>query len=170
MTKLIFIFIFILLHSLSYGYESEEKLKAVIIGKVAKYITWSDSKRDSFKITVLNRDESSLFGKTFSNQKIKNRDVEIEYVEDISKISQTDILYINKENSNNLEKILESIKDKKIFLVSDIKGFAQKGGMMQIYFVSQKPKLRINLDNVTDKEFKIKSSLLRIADVVREEK
>ena len=163
------VLIFILFCSSSYGYESEDKLKAAIVGKVAKYVTWSEKRGDSFKITVLNKKTDTLFSKVFSNKKIKNREVEIEYVKDISEISGSDILYIDKEYGNNLAQILEVVGEKKIFLVSDIKGFADKGGMMQIYFISQKPKLRINLENTQNKEFKIKSSLLRIADIVKEE-
>lgn len=153
----------------AYAYESEERLQAVIIGKVAKYITWDQKEGETFKIIVLNQKTENLFNKIYHDRNIKNRKVEIVYVEKLSDISSSDILYISQQNSAKLEKILQIVKNKNIFLVSDIKGFAQKGGMMQIYFVSQKPKLRINLDNTKKENLKIKSSLLRISDVIQED-
>ena len=159
----------LLLFSISQGYESEDKLKALLVGKVAKYITWQEENRDNFKITVLNGHPDDLFKKIYSGQKIKNKDVEVVYINTVEEIGNTDILFISEENAERLDDILTKTENKNIFLVSDIKGFAQKGGMMQLYFASQKIKLRINLDNVKKEELKIKSSLLRIADIVRED-
>ena len=150
-----------------YAQHSESSLKILIIGKVAKYITWQESHHKNFIITVLKNRDNNIFDTTYHNRKIKHKPVIIKYIDDIKKLTKTDILYISSLNSKDLSKILQYIEGKNIFTVSDIRGFAEKGGMMQIYFASQRVKLKINLDVTQQEHFKIKSSLLRIANVLR---
>ncbi len=150
-----------------YAYQLENKLKVLIIGKVAKYISWQESDEDMFIITVLRDNDENLFDDIYQNKKIKHKPVSIHYIDDITQLQKTDILYLSPSNSKKLPQILEQLKNKNIFTISDIRGFAEKGGMMQIYFASQRVKLKINLENTQQENFKIKSSLLRISDVLR---
>jgi len=150
-----------------YAYQLENKLKVLIIGKVAKYISWQESDKDMFIITVLRDNDENLFDDIYQDKKIKHKPVSIRYIDDIKQLQKTDILYLSPSNSKNLPQILEQLKNKNIFTISDIRGFAEKGGMMQIYFASQRVKLKINLENTQQENFKIKSSLLRISDVLR---
>jgi len=150
-----------------YAYQLENKLKVLIIGKVAKYISWQESDKDMFIITVLRDNDENLFDDIYQDKKIKHKPVSIRYIDDIKQLQKTDILYLSPSNSKKLPQILERLKNKNIFTISDIRGFAEKGGMMQIYFASQRVKLKINLENTQQENFKIKSSLLRISDVLR---
>jgi len=162
-----FILILVLFFTSLNAYESENKLKVVVIGKVAKFITWKDKGYDKFIITVLNNPYGELFNKILIGKKIKNKQIEIKYIDNIDNLSDTNILFISTSNAKNLKFILNKIKGKNILTVSDIRGFADKNGIMQIYFASQKVKLRINLNIAKEDNLKISSSLLRIADVIR---
>jgi len=100
-------------------------------------------------------------------KKIHNKPIELKYITNIDDLGTTNILYLPQSNTKNLLKILQKLQGKNILTVSDIRGFAEKKGMLQIYFVSQKPKLKINLDQAHKHKLKISLSLLRIADVIR---
>jgi len=151
-----------------YAYEQESKLKVLIIGKVAKYISWQKTDQDRFIITILKNNDGDLFQNIYKNRKIKHKPVVIKYIDNINQLQDTDILYISPLNNQQIPYILKKLQtENNIFTISDIRGFAEKGGMMQIYFASQRAKIKINLTQTTDKKFKIKSSLLRIADVLR---
>jgi len=167
MYKLLLTF-FLLLSSLN-AYESEDKLKVVIIAKVAQFIKWKETSQPTFIITVLNNPYGELFEKTLAGKKIKNKNIEIKYIDTIDNLQTTNLLYIPVSSNKSLAMILEKTKGKNILTVSDIRGFADKEGIMQIYFASQKVKLRINLNAAKENNLKISSSLLRIADVVRGE-
>lgn len=167
MKKLIFIICILSTLSSLYAYESQEKLQAAIIGKIAKFITWEDSSSEKFVITILNNDSGNTFEKLYKNKHIKGKKVEIKYISNINQLSFTNILYIPKVTSKELKNILNKSKSKNILTISDTRGFAEKNGMVQVYFISQKPKLKINLDIANQENLKIKSSLLKIADVVK---
>ncbi len=159
--------IFILLCSNLQAYESEDKLKVVIIGKVAKYVTWQDSDGDVFKITVLNNPFGDLIDKRYSDKKINKKPVEIKYIDSIDDISTPHILYIHDVSSAQLEQILQKVSGKNILTISDSRGFADKKGIVQIYFASQKVKLKINHGVSKKENLMISSALLRIAEVVK---
>lgn len=165
MNRLILILLFVFISSLN-GYESEDKLKVVILGKIANYIKWKDKDSEQFVITVLNNHYENLFNEILDGKKIKKKDIQIKYIDNINQLSDTDILYIPVSQTSKLVSILDKTQGKNILTVSGIRGFAEKGGIVQIYFVSQKVKLKVNLDIAKKESLKISSSLLRIAKIV----
>jgi len=153
-----------------FSYETENILKVVIVGKVAKYITFPEKASKEFVITVYKNRCGTLFDDTYRNIKIKNKPVKINYIDNIDNIDNlgyTDILYISKITSSKLSEILKKTNNKDILTISDNRGFAEKGGVIQIYFVSQQLKLKINTQVATNKNLKIEPILLRIADIVK---
>lgn len=160
--------LFSLLFNTLNAYESEEKLKIIVIGKIAKFIKWEPSKNKVFTITILNNPDDTLFDEIFLNKKIQGKNVKLIYIDNIDQLSITNILYIPKTDSKALLNILKKTKNKNILTVSDIRGFADKNGIIQISFVSQKVKLKINLNEANKSRLKISLSLLRIADVIKD--
>ena len=149
------------------AYEEEDKVKVVIVGKVAKYIKWRNNSSEKFVITVLKNPFNDLFDTIYKSKKIHKKDVEIKYINNIDKLTDTNILYLPKVNSTELNKVLKKIKGKHILSISDMRSFAQKGGMIQISFASQRAKLKINLQSTDRENLQVKASLLKISDVIK---
>jgi len=160
----------LLLNSLVSAYESEKRLETVITGKVAKYITWKPKSSDEFVITILNSQFGVLFDEVYIDKEIKSKPVKIHYIKNISDLNTTDILFISALHENNLEEIFSYTSGKNILLVSDIRGFAQKGGNLQFYFLGQKIKLKMNIDVMTKEGFHVERTLLKIVDIVKGDK
>ena len=160
-----YLFIFILLHISLEAYESEDKLKTAIVGKVAKYILWRESQADTFVITILNNKYGTLFDEVYFDKNIKSKPVVIRYIDNIENLESTDILYIAELKEFSLDKILQISKNRNILTVSDMRGFAQKGGDLQLYFVGQKLKLKMNIDAMQEEGFHIERTLLKIVEV-----
>ena len=164
------VFIFLLFFNSLNGYQLEDKLQVIITGKIAKFISWGDNTSKTLDITVFNNKFGTYFDDLYQDKKIKGKNVVINYIDKIEQIKDTHILYICDSDFNTLNNIFNHTKNKKIVTISDIRGFAQKGGMVQIYQKNQKLKLKINLNIVNQKNIKIKSSLLRIVDIVGDNK
>ncbi len=162
------IIIFFLLLTLSLNaYETEDKLKVIIVGKIAKHIVCSENNFDTFTITVLNDPFEGLFDKIYLNRRIKSKPVKIVYIDKISDLNSTNILYIPQVSHSQLSKILKETENQDILTISDNRGFASKGGVIQLYFVSQKLKLKINTSSAKKKNIQIAPILLRISNVVK---
>ncbi len=160
----LFLFVTTLLHA----YESEDRLKVVIAGKVAKYIVSQEKTSANFIITVYKNPYGKLFEEVYKDKKIKSKPVLIKYIDTINDLQESDILYIPKVGANELLDILQKVKKRDILTISDTRGFAKKGGIIQLYFVSQKLKLKINPYRASLQNMKIKPTLLRIATVVKD--
>ena len=152
------------------AYESEDELKVILIGKISKYISYKDKINDNFIITVLKNPFGDLFTSTYQNKTIKSKPVLIKYIQNIKDLSETHILYIPKLKAKELSSVLKTCHKKSIVTISDSRGFAQRGGLIQLYSVSQKLKLKINIYEAKQQNIKIEHTLLRIADVVKGKK
>ena len=150
--------------------ESEDFLKVSIIEKASQFVTLKESGGDTVVVTVLNNPYGDLFDKVFAGKTINSKKVKIKYINSIDKLEDTGILYIANVSSENLSNVLKKATNKNMLTVSDIRGFAEKGGVLQVFIVSQKPKLKINIDAAAKEDIKIKASLLRIAEVIKEDK
>lgn len=154
--------------AVSHAYESEDRLQGLLIGKMAQFINWQNANDDQFVIAVLDESFANLLQSLYANTKIKNKQVTIKHISQIEQLTQGDVLYISNINPAELENILALAKQQNILTVSNMRGFAERQGMVQIYFVSQKPRLRINLDSTRQANLQIQSTLLQISDVIRD--
>lgn len=167
MIRLILIVVLSISPSILTAYESENKVEINIIAKASKFIKWKKKPYAEFIITILNNPYGELFDEILANKTINRKKVKLIYIDDINKLQDTHILYVAKSDAKDLENVLAAVANKNILTVSGIRGFAEKDGLMQIYFVLQKVKLKINLDTAKKEKLKISSSLLRISDIVR---
>jgi len=163
-----FVLVFLFLTYPASAYVSEKELQTVIVGKLAKYISWHKEIPNNFVIVVLKNQFGKLFDETYLNKRIKSKPVKIKYITNINQLNDCEILFISKAN-NNLNEILKYTKNKNILTISPKRGFAQKGGDIQLYFVGQLLKLKINIDMMQKKGFKVDKILLRVVNIVKSE-
>lgn len=82
------------------------------------------------------------------------------------------ILFIGRGVAADLSSILAQVKDRPILTVSDIKGFASKGGMIEIVRVTNGSKtylrLRVNTKNAEACNLTLGKELLLVADHAEE--
>jgi len=153
----------------AYAYESEAKLQSAIVGKIAEYVSWPGEPGDDFTITILKNRMGTHFEETYAANTIQGKPVRIIQSDDIAAVGSPEILYISERNSRQLPAILDALRNRPVLTVSDIRGFAEKGGMVQIYFTGQRMRLKINLEALEAHGLKASPYLLRVADIVKEQ-
>jgi hypothetical protein len=150
----------------AYASESEDTVKVAIIGKLAKFVSGNTSSNNRFTIAVLNNPFGTLPYKIFQRKMIHKHPVAIHYIQSLKELKDAQILYIPKMNHSAMKKLLQTVRGKKILTISDSRGFAQRGGMIQLYRKAQNMRLKINLHAAQQAGLRIRSSLLKIADIV----
>ena len=152
----------------AFTYSTQDRIKAFIIGKVANYVTWQNFDSRTFKITVIaDKRFGELVKTTYSSAKIKNRYVEVSIIESLEELNETHVLFIPEASYSVLTGILEKIKGKGVLTISDSRGFAEKNGIIQLYYSGQKTRLKINYEKSKTENLEISSSLLQIAQIVQ---
>ena len=161
------VILLLLIYTSVFAYEQESELICAITSKMAKFTRENNTKINPYTITVLHNQFNHLFSKTFKNIKIYDKRVQILYINNIHNLQSSNILFFFDTPPNELDKVLNYIKGKHILTISTMRGFTQRGGMIQIYAKNQKLKLNINLDNVKKEGIYINSALLRIAHIIK---
>jgi len=143
----------------------ESKVKALWVHTLISYIKWNDN-NDNSNTTICTRgiDRTYQFLKEIQNEKkTKYKLIETGTHSDLI---QCNLLYIATSERNNISSILDNIENKNIVTVSDIKGFAQDGGVIELVHNQDAVKLKINVKSAKKANVVINSDLLAVSTVI----
>lgn len=150
----------------------DNTVKAVAIEKLAMFITWPKSAQmndtsDKFIIAVLNNE---TFGKNleeaYKNHQIKNKNVQVVYLENIQELKKCDLLFISNSSTNELKSVLSAIYGKPILVIADKEGFAEAGCFINFYEFDNKLRFEINQKSMQDAGFAVDFRLLKVSKVL----
>ena len=154
--------------------QSEFTIKAVFLEHFTRFIEWPESFENAdasypFYVAVIGENPfGSILDQIYSEQKIKNRRVEIRYISTLDEITDCQILFISSSNEEILAEILSHTKDKPILTVSDTDGFAETGVLINFYLARNKIKFEINERAVHESGLVMSYRLLSLARIVNQ--
>jgi len=151
---------------------NEYEIKAAYLYNFAKFVDWpvAAQRRENTSLTIcivgkspLNEVVESLAGKT-----IKNRRLVIRQFSRIEDLGECQILFINASAKTSLTQLLAALGPRSILTISDCKGFAAAGGIIELVPFGDKIKFEINHRAAQNVNLHISSHLLRLAMTVIE--
>ncbi len=154
--------------------QSEYTIKAVFLEHFTRFIEWPepfeiDDASDPFCVAVIGENPfGSTLDQIYSEQKIKNRQVEIRYISAPDEITGCHILFISSSNKEILPEILSRTRDKPILTVSDTNGFAENGVLINFYLAENRIKFEINERAVHESGLIMSYRLLSLARIVNQ--
>ena len=138
--------------------------RAVFIFDIAKYIDYGPGFADSsvFRIGILDRDVPLFFemgNMRKTRTKIQDKPVEIVKFNSESKITYTQVLYVNKANGFNLNKVRAAIEKHQTLLMTE--GYEFRESMINFIGVEgEMPKYSVNEDMINKAGMKVNSNML----------
>jgi hypothetical protein len=160
---------FLLLQTAAAGAASQarDQEKTDFLYNFSKFVEWPPSAYDSrgihFHICILGEDSLGDAFNNMLNKTIQGRIPKIRRVRGLWGIEKCNLLFIGASESGRLAEILAALRGSNVLTVSDIPGFARRGGMVAMIMEEEKIGFEINLDSLTGAGLKIKSQLLRLA-------
>lgn len=161
----------------------EYQVKALYLYNFLLFVDWPEKAFDTsgtFTIGILGKDP---FGEAFDpikGKKIKGRKVMIKQFDRVQDLSFCHLLFISSSERSRMPRIIEKIKGWSVLTVSDMEGFVHLGGMIGFSNILAQDNLRnargpmkkqrrfeINLTAANQTGLKIRSRLLRLADIVQ---
>lgn len=165
------LFVTIIIVQISYGQVREYEVKSAMIGKLADYVTWSEQTNTSnykskpFVITVLGKNPFDNYLDKYKHYRIKNKVVKINYIDDISELKSSDILFISSSNKKYLEKIIETVQNKPILTIADSDAAEEAGVIIIMKIRNERIYLTINQQAAYNAKLHINSILLNYPNV-----
>lgn len=147
------------------GY-TEYDLKAACLYKLLNYIDWPDQSAGTIIIGVVGENPFGPALAQLNGRMAKGRAISVREVS-AGDLRGCHVVFISPSEKQRLGPILDSLKTSRILTISEMDGFAERGGI--INFVSERNKVRfeINPDAARSKGLTISSELLSLARVVK---
>lgn len=148
--------------------QEENKLMAVFFGRFASYIELPDRSAKHFVITLIDENPfGSLLDELYQGKVINGKPVVIRYVTRIEDIGQCDILFITLVNPRTRQDTIDYGTRNSILTISTATGFAERGGIIQLDFLQQHTRIKINHAAAVKSNIRIGAPLLSLATVIR---
>ncbi|MFO7864323.1 MAG: YfiR family protein [Salinivirgaceae bacterium] len=166
MLKFIHISIFVLFLPFTSANQIDEvTLKAVYIERFTRFIEWpyEIEKADFFRIQVVGSKEmAEQFREVFKQLPIKNKSVLVFDGNAYDANFGTHLIYVS--DKYYLDKILENSHGKPILIVTEGRGGAESGAMINIYRKNQKLRFEINEQAIHESLLYVSYRLLQSAE------
>ncbi|MCK6417731.1 MAG: YfiR family protein [Alphaproteobacteria bacterium] len=147
----------------------EQKIKSGLLYNFLKYTQWPDPTHDKMNICLIGGDSfgsalTPLIGRT-----AQQRVIALYTIRDIEnpKIRNCSVVFIHRNQEENINSILNNIYGYPIITMSDIRGFSRKGGMVEFLKQSdQRIHVRVNVGLVQEAGLNLQDRLLKLVEVV----
>lgn len=156
----------ICLSGISYAQTDASKVKALWVHTLMSYIKWGNDEDNSNK-TICTRGLDRTYSFLKDIQEEKKTSYKFMEIGSNADLQKCNLLYIATSEINNLSSILNGTESKKIVTVSDIKGFAQDGGMIELSHNDGVVKLIINVKVAKQAGIIINSDLLAVSTIIQ---
>ena len=154
----------------AYAATVEYEVKAAFIHNFTQFIDWPpgafEGEKSPFRIGILG---SGLIDKPLmdlNGKKVNQRSLEISRVQNLEKISQYHVIFVNPSENKRTQSILKTLKGTGILTIGDTPGFAEQCGVVNFYLKSGKVRFEVNIEASQRENLKISSRLLRLARIV----
>jgi len=152
----------------------EYQVKAAFLFNFAQFVAWPETSftnaEEPFQIGVLG---SNPFGKdlteTVRGEAIHGRPMVIQEARRAEGLANCQIIFICSWEAGHLDEILSKLGSKPVLTVSEIPGFAGRGGIVNFYREGSKVRFEINPDAAGKNSLKIGSELLTLGKIVHPE-
>ena len=159
----------LLFFSAAVGAQSADiySLKAALVYNFAKFTTWPDSTvNDNLNVCYFNELYKTSMER-LTGKKVAQYLVSIKQIEHISDVDSCHLIYIDRSKRNFLNRLFLQVKGKSILTVSDISGFYDEGGMIEVTVKDNRIRFLINLEPVNESKIVLSSQILKLAVEVK---
>jgi hypothetical protein len=149
----------------------EYQIKAAFLFNFMQFVEWPPTvftnADEPFRIGVLGQNpfdaalEETVQGETISNHKII-----VEHAMQVDDLKNCQLIFISKSEKKQVTEILSALDDKPVLTVSEIEGFAERGGGINFYLEGNKVRFEVNPDAARHDGLKVSSQLLSLGKII----
>ena len=148
----------------------EYRVKAAFLYQFFKFVEWPSqafhATNQTICIGVVDGGPMANALQSVEGKEAKGRRVVIKRFKEPEELEFCHILFISSGMEDRMGEILDRLKGTSTLTVSDIDGFARRGGMINFITVENKIQFEINVEAAERAKLQISSHLLRLARIV----
>jgi hypothetical protein len=159
----------------------EQKIKAGLVYNLIKYTEWSTAtltppnqiknnyNPPTLKICIFGEDPFDGYLSPLQGRTAQQSVISIAHVTNVPETGICNAIIIHHNQRENLQNLFLFLQGKNILTISDIKNFAELGGMIELARQEEKISLVINKDALDAAKLVIDSRMLKLATLVSRE-
>ncbi len=152
---------------LSAAPDEEQLIKTALVYKISKFVEWPESVLSSGQFNICVIGDNLVFSsfKILENRAIGTvpiKVVDLNKSDDLKLSCQ--ILYLSASSVD--EQIIKARQEERILTISDLEGFSEQLGIIELSIKDQRVAIKINLPNAQSSGVEILSPLLQLSTVV----
>jgi hypothetical protein len=147
------------------------EIKAIFLFDLAKFVEWPDAvfldNREPITFGIVGADPiDRALTRAVSGQSIKGRSVTVRRYSFGDDLRSCQVLFVSASEQARLPQILSSVLGASVLTVSDIRRFAELGGVVQISVEEDRVQFSVNREAATQAKLQISAKLLTLSRVV----
>jgi hypothetical protein len=151
------------------GTQHEYELKAGVLYHIMEYVQWPAEVVSNNPATL----QIGLIGEiTFADalevlngKTIQGRQLIVKRISDLPSAASCQVIFIGGSEKPRIPEIVAEVKDRPILTVSEVEGFAEQGGMVNLMAGPNRIVMEINREVTGKAKLNISSQLLKLAKV-----
>ena len=146
-------------------------IKSVYVFNFIRFTEWPEnyinSTSKSVSINVLyDQNIYKTLKNIFAKPVAKDLGLRLQSCKEDQCIQHSSVLYIGASNRDDFKQLLKQVEGQSVLTISDIPGFAEQGGMVEIKYHNKKLTFVVNLQAVERAGLYISAQLLQLGGVV----
>jgi hypothetical protein len=151
----------------------EYQIKAVFLFNFLQFVEWPPeafSAADTpLRIGVLGDDPfGSALEEAVRDEKVQDRRLEVRRSRRLEDLTDCQLLFICRSEQRRVDEILSALAGRPVLTVSEVDGFARRGGVIAFYPDGKKVRFEINPASARQRGLKMSSELLGLGRLVGE--
>lgn len=146
--------------------QDEYQVKAVFVLNFAKLTEWPASvpgDNEPLSIAILGKIPTDTFMTTLKGALIRGARTSVRQIASAAEARSVRLLYISASERHNASALLRELRQQSVLTVSDMEGFCEAGGMIQLVRMQNRIGFEVNLTAVRRARLSLSSQLLKLA-------
>lgn len=143
----------------------EARIKAAIIYNLARVVTWPESTlaTEAFLLDVAGADADGPAFETLAGKEARGKALQVRQWQ---RGTPGQIVFVSKSEAGRCAALLDSLAGKPVLTVSEVDGFCEEGGIVQLVRRQNKVQMRVNRRAAEAAGLQLSSQLLKVAELV----
>lgn len=147
--------------------ETEAKVKVAYVYNFPKFVDWPGDElgpaSGPIRLCVIGDDPIRTLLGELSVRKVRSRSIEVVHQKEPRALAACHLLWVARSEAPRLEQLLQAVQGRPVLTVSDIPGFADRGGM--VGFVTEANRVRVEINPAAARQagLSLSAKLLEIA-------
>lgn len=148
----------------------EARIKAAVVYKLAKFVEWPASSFEHalspLRLCLLGDTPLANALQSAAGRTVRDHPVTVSRTDDLAAGDHCHLLYVSRAEQQRLPAILARLADRPVLSVSEIEGFAQRGGIVGLIRRGKRLGFQVNVGSARRAGLDVSAPLLELADVI----